>query len=66
MGSTPAARTKFYWVVDTFHTMRKASTKEGKIIAARLGKQELLARFPDLYQGIKTGAAGNDARLRDF
>ena len=40
------------------------ATKEGKMIAARLGEEELLAEFPDLYQSIKTGEAGNDASLQ--
>jgi len=34
------------------------------MIAARLGEEELLAEFPDLYQSIKTGEAGNDASLQ--
>ena len=37
------------------------ATKEGNTVASRLGEQELHAKFPELYQMMKTGEAGNDA-----
>jgi hypothetical protein len=38
------------------------TAKDGQRLAAQLGERELHARFPDLYQNMKTSMAGNDAR----
>jgi len=40
------------------------ATKEGKTIARRLGEQELHAKFPEVYQRMKTGTAANDASVQ--
>jgi hypothetical protein len=39
------------------------TTKDGKILATRIDEKSLQAKYPDLYHQVKTGIAGNDARL---
>jgi hypothetical protein len=38
-------------------------TKDGKILATRIDEKSLQAKYPDIYHQVKTGIAGNDARL---
>ena len=39
-------------------------TKEGKLLAVDLSKEDLYAEFPDLVEVIERGLAGQDASLR--
>ena len=39
------------------------TTKDGKILATRIDEKRLQAKYPDLFHQVKTGIAGNDARL---
>jgi hypothetical protein len=39
------------------------TTKDGKILATKIDEKSLQAKYPDLYHQVKTGIAGNDARL---
>ena len=41
-------------------------TKDGKIIAKKIDEKNLQAKYPDIYQQIKSGVAGNDATLIDL
>jgi hypothetical protein len=38
-------------------------SKQGILIAREISDAELAAKYRDLYQAVKTGLAGNDARL---
>jgi hypothetical protein len=38
--------------------------KDGKIVGKRLQEKDLQAKYPGIYQQIKSGLAGNDATLR--
>lgn len=45
----------------TFYTIK---SKDGKTLAAKLKEKDLQARFPEIYNQVKFGLAGNDATLR--
>ncbi len=45
-------------------TVYTVKTKDGKTLAKKLKDKDLQAKYPDLYDQIKNGLAGNDATLR--